>query len=137
MSKPPMMIDDCPSCGGKNDIHKPDCPLGEITVDALQKDIPAAFPDAEKQPAAQLALACERIDKALRATPIDIALGALAIIVGRAQYTFQRDSVKRSRNLAIFMASVNKAINMVHQEMQQDEEAREAAQTKDPVRRLQ
>jgi hypothetical protein len=83
-----------------------------------------------------LAVACERIDKALQAVPMDIALGALAIIAGRAQYAFQRDPVKRARNLRLFNDSITKAINMVYSEEQLEEAARGAVQKADPIRKL-
>lgn len=124
-TKIPLTTDVCPTCGGNDGVHSTGC------IEAPQDKSPAA-----KSPAALTAIAVSRINGALAAVPIDIALGALAICVGHAHYGLQKDPVKRNRNIDTFMASVRKAINMVITEEGLQAQQLEAAQKSDPIRKL-
>jgi hypothetical protein len=85
---------------------------------------------------AALALAVDRISKALAATPMNIALAALATCAGQAHFSLQKDPLKLSRNLDTFMATIVKSINMCLTAESMSAQQREAAQKADPIRKL-
>lgn len=128
----PITTDVCPTCGGNNGVHAFDC--AEIDVQRPSTAGPATGQD--KSPAAMTAVAISRINQALSAVPIDIALAALAICVGHAHYGLQKDPRKRDRNIETFAGSVRKAINMVVTEERAQAQILEARQKSDPIRDL-
>lgn len=126
--KVPITTDVCPTCGGNSGVHAHDC--ADINVDK------SAVTGRDRSPDALMAVAVSRINAALATVPIDIALGALAICVGHAQYGLQKDPVKRNRNMHTFEDAVRKAINMVIAQEELDAQQVEAAQKSDPIRKL-
>ena len=123
-------IDDaCPTCGELNGRHLAGC--GSAPAPA-----PERAADRRLSETTQMALAVDRISKALAATPMNVALGALATVVGQAQYKFQSDRHKRQRNLDIFNETVVQAMNMTEQAEENAAAAKDAAQKQDPIRRL-
>jgi hypothetical protein len=126
-TKVPVTTDVCPTCGGNNGVHAYGCSEPGEGEQASKQD---------KSPAAMTAVAVSRINGALAAVPIDIALGALAICVAHAHYGLQKDPVKRNRNIQNFNAAVLKAVNMVITEEGLQAQQLEAAQKSDPIRKL-
>lgn len=124
----PTVTDVCPTCGGNLPSHIAGCAEAPVS--------PERAADRRISETTQLALAVDRISKALAATPMNIALGALATVVGQAQYHFQKDPVKRNRNLSTFFGTVTAAIHMTQTEEALQAQQREAAQKSDPIRKL-
>ena len=129
MSKASDPTEVCPTCGGNNGVHLVGC-----------SDAPVAEPqrvaDRRLSETTQLALAVDRISKALAAVPMNIALGALATVVGQAHFKFQGDRRKREHNLDIFMGAVRSAIAMTEQAEDAARGAKLQEQTADPIRKL-
>ncbi len=116
----------CPICGGLNGIHVAAC--SEAPVAEERKE------DRRLSDATRMALAVGRLQDALAATPINIALGALATVVGRAQASFQKEPNKRRRNIEIFMQTVGRAMEL-EDAAEHDRQAKaKAAQMSDPLR---
>lgn len=124
----------CEECGGLNGLHVYGCTQSTYDADHTKPETVKA--DAAGSEEVQLALAVERISAALGATPMNVALAALAMVVGRAQYGLQKDPLVRHRNMVTFQNSVTKAINMFASAEALESAQREAAQKSDPVRKL-
>lgn len=67
---------------------------------------------------------------------MNIALAALATVVGQAQFSLQKNPVKRARNVETFVRSVQTSIHICEIEEAQTSAQREAAQKSDPIRKL-
>ena len=67
---------------------------------------------------------------------MNIALGALATVVGQAQFKFQADRRKRERNLDVFFGAVRSAMVMTEQAEDAAKAAKLQGQTADPIRKL-
>lgn len=87
-----------------------------------------------------MALAIDRISKALSATPINIALAALASTSAQALFAIQSDPLKRLKNMDGFIGAVRTALTMEQQHAEklsaQQRQMEETAQTADPTKRL-